>query len=752
MFGKGARFAVRWRRAGWGLRLSIFAACLSLFVLLVVLQQSGSESSDSGGSFLVYSLVNINFILLLVFAFLIGRNIVRLVFDRKRNIFGSKLRSRLVGAFVSLVLIPSVFIFLFASGLITRVMEGWFSEPIEIAIAGAVDIAKTHFQVSKKYLQAVGDEIDKDLSPRLKSLISEKNSEQDTDRFRSELDRIRKNWGLFSLRLVKGDATAIAEVFNPTSTIESFAEPPLSLEFLKELEISGESKVSLEELESRQFLRGYQFIGDRAEKLILVTSLRISPEMSQTMANINSSYRRYEELKYYKSPLKSSNILTLALFTALLLFSAIWLAFYLARDLTGPMLRLAEATRSVAQGKYDFSLKEVGDDELGILVQSFNQMTAKLRETQLQSEQRRAYLEVVIGGLAVGVFSLDANMRLVSVNRPASQLLREESRNAAIGKVLWDVLPEELAASLSDLLSYKPDSASEPPKGFAVEKQFAFNSGGQRLELLATLAKIEGVAEELSGYVLLIDDLTDLARAQQSAAWREVAQRVAHEIKNPLTPIQISAQRLQRLSETFENNSPNKLKIEECCSAILENVNSIKKLTDEFRQYARMPTPEFVSCDLTPILAEVVQTYANGNSKIEFSFVSEQRLLSGMMDPEQIRRVLINLIDNAIQSLKCTSRNKPKIEVQAGMDATKQKIFFSVSDNGSGVKDDQKIKIFEPHVTTRPQGSGLGLAIVTSILNDHQGTIRVLDNKPEGAKFVVELPIHASHKTARKIV
>lgn len=749
MINKRTRFAARWRRSGLGLRLAVFTVAIALFIALIFLQQDRQESSDGGGSFLIYSLVNLNVILLLVFAFLIGRNIVKLVFDRRRNIFGAKLRSRLVGAFVSLVIIPSIFIFVFASGLITRAMEGWFSEPVEVAIAGAVDIAKTHFQVSKKYLQSVSELIVETVGSRYKP-ASSRGAQESNEKLMNELDAIRKSWGLFSIRIVKPDGGIVAEVFNPTSTIDNFSEPTLKPETYRELQ-RPISLVQLEEKEARQFLRSYRSLSIPGEDYILVSSLRITPEMTQMMETVNSSYRRYEELKFYKGPLKSSNILTLALFTALLLFSAIWLAFYLARDLTGPIMRLAEATRFVAQGRYDFRLKEQGDDELGLLVKSFNQMTAEIKATQQQSEERRLYLETVLSSLAVSVISLDAEIKVLALNYPASRMMGIVEPEKVIGKRLWDVIPNGFHSALESLFQSDVAMESHAEAGFVLEKQFSLDLRSQRMEILATVAKTFDSTKRLNGYVLLFDDLTELARAQQYAAWRDVAQRVAHEIKNPLTPIQLSAQRLQRLVGSPGFSAEINEKVTDCTQAIIENVDSIKRLTNEFSRFTRMPRAEFEWTNLNRLLSDSIQTYAEGNPKIVFQFIAGPNVPEVRIDREQIRRCLINLIDNALDALRKDGAGQPsRIIVQSNFDATRRRVIFEVQDNGPGVQPEARSKIFDPHVSSKPEGGGLGLAIVSSILADHEGSIRVLDNSPRGSKFIIELPVQPSQNTLRR--
>ena len=750
MVNKRIRFAVKWRRSGLGLRLGVFAIVLALFIALIFLQQDRQESADSGGRFLIYSLVNLNVILLLVFAFLIGRNIVKLVFDRRRNIFGSKLRSRLVIAFTSLVIIPSIFIFLFASGLITRAMEGWFSEPVEVAITGAVDIAKTHFQISKRYLQSISEMVVDQATSRFKSAPNRVLSKESNEKFLSDLETVRKNWGLFSIRIIKPEGEVLAEVFNPTSSIENFSEPALKPESYRELP-RPVSLVQLEEKEARQFLRSYRSVEIQGEEFLVVCTLRITPEMTQTMENVNSSYRRYEELKFYKGPLKFSNILTLALFTTLLLFSAIWLAFYLARDLTGPIMRLAEATRFVAQGRYDFRLKEQGDDELGLLVKSFNQMTSEIKTTQQQSEERRLYLETVLSSLAVSVVSLDFNLRVLALNFPASRMLGIADIEKAIGKTLWDIVPKGIHAALESLFDSEVARESTSEGGFVLEKQFSLDLRGQRMEILATVAKTFDSMKRLSGYVLLFDDLTELARAQQYAAWRDVAQRVAHEIKNPLTPIQLSAQRLQRLVGTPGLSSEVNAKVTDCTQAIIENVDSIKRLTNEFSQFTRMPRAEFEGVDLNRLLSDTIQTYAEGNPAVVFQFIADSKIPEARIDREQVRRCLINLIDNALEALrKDESNQSPRVIVQSNYDSARKRIVFEVQDNGPGVKSEAKSKIFEPHVSSKPEGGGLGLAIVSSILSDHEGSIRVKDNLPRGACFIVELPVQPSQHTLRR--
>lgn len=741
------RFAIWWRRAGMGLRSLVLLLAVSAFALLVYWQQPEAEASRSGSHFLLLVLVNLNVVILCVLAFLIGRNIVKLVFDRRRKILGSKLRLRLVVAFVGVTLIPIIILFVLASGLLTRAMQGWFSTTVESSVNGAVEVARQHYTWLREYVRRVAQDVASDL-PAGQLSDAKKQSTEDF------LEMRRKKWGLFSIALVDAQARVMVGAYSAMAGIDSFKEPAPEAQAV-ERALKNETGVSFEESESSQFVRAYLPINGGQARRVLVTTLRISPELAQALAAVNDSLRDYEQLKFFKRPLRSGYLLTLALITGLLLFSAIWFAFYMAREMAVPIQRLAEATQSVAKGRYDIQIREKGDDEMAFLVRSFNQMTAEIRNSRAESERRRIYIETILANLAVGVIGIDREHRVQSVNAAAARDFSLDHIAAVRGHPIAQCLRAEDYQQIQPLLEAPEEGPEEGRVSPAVmEKQIEVVSQGRQLKILCTVGQVKDDLGNLSGYVLLFDDITDLSRAQHMSAWREVAQRIAHEFKNPLTPIRLSAQRLSKLVNEAVPADGATGKIVDCTQTIVENVDSIARLADEFSNFARMPRAEFRPSNLNSLVSDTIQPFAESHAEISFQFIADNHMPEIQVDPEQIRRVLINLLDNGISALKSSppgqQREAPRIVLRSHYDRRRKMASLEVADNGPGIKSADKTRIFEPYFTTKKGGTGLGLAIVTSIVADHQGEVRVYDNQPCGAKFIVDLPLNPVHLTQRR--
>lgn len=722
-----------------GLRVTVFVVLACLLSLLVYWQRPQEESAYLGRNVLVFVLVNLNIVVLCVLAFLIGRNIVKLIFDRRRNILGSKLKLRLVTAFVGLTLVPTIFLFLLASGLLNTAMEGWFSSQVENSVSGAVEVAKYHYAGMKDAAQASGE--------RLARELEHGHSLSDKASLENWIEEQRKDERLFGIKLISPAHQVLLEVHNAAAVIPAFGEPEPNEEALEKA-FAKIPSVLFEENEASQFVRAYVPARIEGKNYAIISTVRVNPELSQALSSVNDSYKEYEQLKLFKAPLKSGYLLTLAMITGLILFSAIWIGFYIAREMAVPIQRLAEGTRAVARGDYDFQIRVSGDDELGFLVKSFNTMTADLRQSRRDAEQRRLYIETILANLAVGVIGLDTREVVTSVNEAAAKLFNISAPESVIGKPISEVLEGADWEQIKPLLD--PFSSGTPESRLS-EREMSVQTSGRESKVVCTVGRMSDQHGKLLGVVLLFDDITELTKAQHMSVWREVARRIAHEIKNPLTPIQLSAQRLQKLLP--ELNAPPS--VHECAETIVENVASIKRLANEFSNFARMPTAELKASDLNVLVSAAIAPFAESHSDIVFQFIPDTRLPDLMMDREQVRRLMINLLDNAIAALEKDpdSDNRgegARIVIKTSYDKGARVASIEVTDNGPGVPGADKVRVFEPYFTTKQGGSGLGLAIVTSIVSDHQGQIRVFDNKPRGAKFIVDLPVEPKASTQRR--
>ena len=716
----------------WALLVS--AVLLALLAVSKIIDWRSEEDSFAS-NILVFFLVNLNIMALLVLIVMVGRNVVKLIFERRRGILGAKLRSRLMGAFVLIACIPMVLSFIVASGLINEAMEGWFSTQIESAVTSSMTIARQYVSGVKVSVKAAADRVKIDLVNRATNADS-------LAGLRGHLENLRNLNDLYAIKILSKSGELLLESVHPAAVVESFAEPPLDQEALRNA-ARGEDSLRIEELGASQFVRYYTQLRSH----IMVISFRMDPDIVHAQGVVNDSFNEYEQLKSFKHPLKSNFFLTLGLFNLTTLFGAIWVAFFVSKQITGPIQRLAEGTRSVARGNYDFELKPTRDDEIGFLVNSFNQMLRDLRSSRDEAEHRGVLIETILANLAVGVVALDNQKRVTTVNSAAGALLQVDHINFVPGAPLSELLrPQDLANIAPLLKALAPDNGKSSTSIAEVETRI--ESGGRELIVVATAGRIISGEGAHLGYVLLLDDVTELSRSQHLAAWRDVARRIAHEIKNPLTPLQLSAQRLEKLMKGSEHSSS----VEESTRSIVEHVEIIKRLANEFSEYGRMPTAQFIPTDLTTLLTNTVQSFTAEHQDLTFGLTVEEKIPEMLLDPEQIRGVFRNILNNAVAAIRSYNISENgEVLAKLNFDRKTMRAVIEFADNGPGVPASDKNRIFEPYFTTKKGGTGLGLAIVSTVISDHQGEVRVFDKQPHGTRIVITLPQYPQHTTIRKI-
>ena len=716
----------------WALLVS--AVLLALLAVSKIIDWRSEEDSFAS-NILVFFLVNLNIMALLVLIVMVGRNVVKLIFERRRGILGAKLRSRLMGAFVLIACIPMVLSFIVASGLINEAMEGWFSTQIESAVTSSMTIARQYVSGVKVSVKAAAERVKIDLVNRATNADS-------LSGLRGHLENLRNLNDLYAIKILSKSGELLLESVHPAAVVESFAEPPLDQEALRNA-ARGEDSLRIEELGASQFVRYYTQLRSH----IMVISFRMDPDIVHAQGVVNDSFNEYEQLKSFKHPLKSNFFLTLGLFNLTTLFGAIWVAFFVSKQITGPIQRLAEGTRSVARGNYDFELRPTRDDEIGFLVNSFNQMLRDLRSSRDEAEHRGVLIETILANLAVGVVALDNQKRVTTVNSAAGALLQVDHINFVPGAPLSELLrPQDLANIAPLLKALAPDNGKSSTSIAEVETRI--ESGGRELIVVATAGRIISGEGAHLGYVLLLDDVTELSRSQHLAAWRDVARRIAHEIKNPLTPLQLSAQRLEKLMKGSQHSSS----VEESTRSIVEHVEIIKRLANEFSEYGRMPTAQFIPTDLTTLLTNTVQSFTAEHQDLTFGLAVEEKIPEMLLDPEQIRGVFRNILNNAVAAIRSYNISESgEVLAKLNFDRKTMRAVIEFADNGPGVPASDKNRIFEPYFTTKKGGTGLGLAIVSTVISDHQGEVRVFDKQPHGTRIVITLPQYPQHTTIRKI-
>jgi len=672
---------------------------------------------------IIFSLININIILILLLMFLVIRNLVKLIFERKRKVLGAKLRTKLVVGFVSLSLIPTILLFLVAVGFITNSVEHWFSAQVEQSLQGSLEVAQTYYRDFANDAVSAAQQVGKSLSEQ-----EIHKGSREIGFLREQLEARRKEYYLSSLAiLLKGEQSVIGAE-DPTLKPLSFQLP----KDLLEAGFSGKEVSRIVSVGEGEMITGIAPIFDASETGevagIVVAAHFIPKSLTVKMREISQAFVEYKQLKILKKPIKFSYMMALLMVTLLIVFSATWFGFHLAKDITVPIKDLAEATSRIASGDLNFRIQMKAADEIGMLVQSFNQMTGDLQVSRSELEQRRKYMEIVLKNVAAGVISIDERGKVTTINTSAEQML-EIKGEAVLEKKFSEVLPKEYVGQIERLLeelkSLRKDS---------IERQVTVNLEGKSLSLLINLTTLKDEEGKSLGIVAVFDDLTQLINAQRMAAWREVARRIAHEIKNPLTPIQLSAQRLRK--RYFEKLQPDGTVFDECTRTIVKQVEELKGMVNEFSNFARMPASQPTPNHLNEIIREALVLFQGFQKQVQFEFnPSELPVLN--IDRDQMKRVMINLIKNSLAAIE----NGGKIRIRTSYNPQLQTVRLEVSDDGCGIPDQDKGKLFEPYFSTKKIGTGLGLTIVNAIIADHNGYIRVRDNKPKGTTFLIELPV-----------
>ena len=473
-------------------------------------------------------------------------------------------------------------------------------------------------------------------------------------------------------------------------------------------------------------------------------ALRFLPaELANKLGSITAGYDNYLQLKKLHQPLKKSHFITFSIVTLLAIFSAVWFGFYLAKNLTGPIQKLLKATQQIAEGDLDVRLEPDRQDEIGMLMASFNNMTEDLSEgrkkldrayNELQSknieiEDRRRYIEVVLKNIAAGVVSVDAGGRVTTMNNSAEVIFGVRAEEAK-GKHYSAFLDQAHVEIVNDFIaSYREGRHTY------LERPAQVKVAGAPMSLFIKVSVLRDDRDQFMGIVAVLDDFTELEKAQRMAAWREVARRIAHEIKNPLTPIQLSAQRLRRKYPKLVDGDGSVF--DECTRTIIQQVDHMKSLVNEFSRFARLPRAKLEPCSLSEIVEEGFSLYRHNFSSISFHLEKDDNMPDLRLDRDQFRQVIINLLENSVHAI---GREKGEISIRLSYDPALKIARLECADTGHGIAPENRLRVFEPYYSTKEKGTGLGLAIVSSIIADHNGFIRVRGNEPHGTVFTVELP------------
>ena len=714
----------------------IAAGMIVMLVSLILLSKSTQNSMDFDrlhGGLLLLNAIAVGILLIII-----GFNLVRLVLQYRRNVIGSRLTTRLVVMFVALAIVPVVLVYYFSVQFISRGIDSWFDVRVERALGDAIELSRTALQLRVRELLTRTQTIGNTLAVTAPRDVA------------VEMNMLRQQSGAAELTLLSGED---GHIIATSSELPAQLIPDLPGQEMLMRARSGHVYVGLDPA-------GDNGLHIRALVPVIVGGLWWRPEVLQAifpvadqqsdLANrVQAAYSNYRELTVLRQPLKYSFMLTLSLVLLLSVLMAVWVAFVAARKLVEPIQNLVEGTRSVARGDFSTRLPLPSHDEVGYLVSSFNEMIQRLslaqeaaRRSRAQVENERSYLRAVLTRLSSGVISIDADLILKTINPAAGAILGVELQQH-LNKSLT---PLSGAASLFGQFVSACRAHLEAGETEWREEMLLQGSSGRRM-LMVSCTTLPGSGEAPPGHVIVFDDLTALIEAQRDAAWGEVARRLAHEIKNPLTPIRLAAERMRR-KYLGKLKGEDEDVLDRATHTIVQQVEAMKSMVNAFSEYARTPALEFTPLDLNALVREVAELYRVRESGVVIQLQLDEALPPVYADAGRMRQMLHNLLKNAQEALEGRKGGRVKITTHYYHRGAEQMAEIVVEDNGPGFNTDILGKAFEPYVTSKPKGTGLGLAIVKKLAEEHGGSIRAHNNSEGGARLIIRLPVTEEGRTS----
>jgi two-component system, NtrC family, nitrogen regulation sensor histidine kinase NtrY len=720
--------------------IAIVLAVLIFILFTVIFSQAAFNLTflhpDTSQQTLIFAALSaLIFLLFVALVFVLLRNLLKLYIESQSRVFGSRFRYKMVLGALALSIGPVIIMFIFAYGLMNRSIDRWFSRPLEDVRARAEGVAS--LLASYAATNANAEAVTIAHSAEVQKAYRSGNFSKVVDEMRSHDMTLQ---GGFAVALQDGNAEA--EFHTPQQwrllrqqTPDILAPQPVA--HPRSLQIGN-----------RDYMVGSAVVGTNGKILVAIP---LPTDYSQQLKEIEDSQRQYWELHQQRKAIRRTYMGFLLLLTALVLFASTWLALFLSKLVTRPLVALAEATRELAIGRLDYRVDVAAQDELGVLVKSFNSMaeqiensrekidasTRELAVANVEIEERRRHLETILETIPTGVLSLDSQRHIIRINTAFQRLLRlSEGYVLNSSTTLADMFPEEVVHDLDHMLRRADRMGT-------TTSQMQMSTPRVQLNVAVTVSSLDprprNSAQRL-GYVIVVEDLSDLLKAQKQAAWREVARRVAHEIKNPLTPIALAAERIHRhLDRGLQPDTNSVQVIQSCSETISSSVDTLRNLVDQFSALAKFPASQPQPSDLNQVVESALIMFDGRLDGIHLQTFLTPDLPKVMADPEAVKRAVANLVDNAAEALNGSLLRE--IHIATTLGPSRDMVELIVADTGHGVTEDVKEKLFLPYFSTKQRGTGLGLAIVSRIIEDHRGTIRVEENSPIGTRFIVELPV-----------
>ena len=712
-----------------------------LAALLALASRSSTLAPDFLTEFVLYALSATNLTMLVALVFVLARNIIKLIVERRRALPFARFRAKLVAALLAMTIIPAVLVLIVGGELIRNSVDRWFNAPMDEVLSSANGIAGDYYQERQRQVATHAKRLTRALTG-----VDLSGAGPATDVVTPDVTEER---------------VALVEVYRVVPSTSGAAAVALVTQVRGPAIPAGYARTAADRIAQRaltvgtdvreveQLANGAELVraaipirsGSGTARGIVIASDYLTGQFATRARRMTAAYEAYQQLRVLKQPLAGVYLSFFLMLTLMILVSATWMGLYVAKRITRPVQTLATAAREIGAGHLDHRVEPESADEFGSLMDAFNRMagdiaasrrgleksSVELQKKHEEVEARRRYVETILERIATGVISVDPAGRIRTWNSAASRLLGIDAHVFGLPASAVFGAPE--LKPLGTLLDQTSRNRVDlPPQDVSITRD------GRELHLAVMTTPLRRDDGGTDGTVIVFDDVSPLIRAQKVAAWREVARRLAHEIKNPLTPIQLCAERLRRHFSSAPE--PTRALVDECTSTIVGEVESLKGLVDEFSQFARMPAPRAVPTDLHALRDDALSLYRGLFSDVELRALFAPDLPSVSVDPEQVRRVVINLIDNAIEAM----HRQGTIEVSTRHDPPNRVVRIVVADDGPGIPAAERDKLFLPYYSTKLRGSGLGLAIVRRIVAEHGGSVEVGDNTPRGTRFTIELP------------
>jgi two-component system nitrogen regulation sensor histidine kinase NtrY len=705
--------------------LSLFLLLLFFIILIIWIAVSETINISPiifGDTIILFSLIIVVLLLFLITFFVLARNIAKLILEKKQNIIGSQFKIKLVLFFVGFSIVPAILLFFFASGIISKNIEQWYKGPIESMMNNAEKLKTSIFLEYKKSTLH--------FSERLLNDIVKKNIYMEKDRqlLSNFLIKKLKEYNLDLVSCYENNRE-IVTILNPGLPLYEYRNIPDEL-VLKGV-INGEI-FRTDKLGSGEILRGGKSKSVKGINILIITGKFLNEEQFSPLRKMVFSLRKYNQLKKLKDPIKTTYILIFLFVTLLIIFSASWLGIHLAKDITVPIEKLTNATNKISAGIFDTRIEYMADDEFYSLIKSFNKMVediGKMREKEenqrIELQKGKEFQESILQNIRAGIIVIDEKNNILEINSTASDFLKIDYSKNIIGQSLGSLLKERSLENIYNAI------VNIKKMGLKTnETQLQIEIEGEKREIALKITHLRKGSEGSGELIIVIDDLTELIRVKRLSDWKMIAEKVAHEIKNPLTPIKLSAQRIIKNIEKGEDKFKQIAK--ESSISILSEISGLKNLLENFLSFARLPTPKLKEGNINYIIEETVNIFREIHKNIDIEIELDPGIPELLLDHQQIKRVIINLLNNAAEAME----DKGQIFIKTY--TTNKKIYIEFIDTGPGIKEELQQKIFNPYFSTKEKGSGLGLSIIYQIIQEHRGIIYLDKTYKKGAKFIME--------------